>query len=97
MLLIVQGWGIGHDAGLIAVLCSLAYWLLEDDLKSFASTRFRRHNMICHVDLPRLWYGKVRKAFCFCLCFSTSSRAARNLGGKGVIIFFCLDLLCFFV
>ena len=102
MLLIVQGWGIGHDAGLIALLCSLAYWLLEDDLKSFASTRFRRHNIICHVALlPRLWYGKVRKVFCFCLCFthfwtsiSSSSPAARNFGGKGL---FCLDLLCVLV
>ena len=72
MLLIVQGWGIGHDAGLIAVLCSLAYWLLENDLKSFASTRFRRRNMICHVDLlPRSWYGKVRKVFCFRVSHST--------------------------
>ena len=105
MLLIVQGGGIGHDAGLIAVLCSLAYWLLEDDLKSFASTRFRRHNIICHVALlPRLWYGKVRKVFCFCLCFthfwtsiSSSSPAARNFGGKGGIRLFCLDLLCFLV
>ena len=99
-----SGYGC-HDAGLIPVLCSLAYWLLEDDLKSLASTRFRRHNMICHVDLlPRLWYGKVRKVFCFCLCFthcwtsiSSSSPAARNFGGKRVIRLFCLDLLCFLV